>query len=49
VLGGVEFVHINLDGENPYKIFRSLNSTGVDLSSADLIRNFVFTHVSNDV
>ena len=49
LLGGVEFVHVNLDGENPYKIFRSLNSTGVDLSPADLIRNFVFTHVSNDV
>lgn len=42
LLNGLEFVHINLDGENPYKIFRSLNSTGVDLSPADLIRNFVF-------
>lgn len=48
MLGGLEFVHINLDGENPYKIFRSLNSTGVDLSPADLIRNFVFMHVSID-
>lgn len=45
LLGGLDFVHINLDGENPYKIFRSLNSTGVDLSQADLIRNFVFTNV----
>ena len=45
LLGGLEFVHINLDGESPYKIFRSLNSTGVDLSPADLIRNFVFMHL----
>jgi hypothetical protein len=42
----LEFVHITLDkGENPYRIFRSLNSTGVPLSEADLIRNFVFMHV----
>jgi hypothetical protein len=45
LLGGLEFVHINLDGENPYKIFRSLNYDGVDLTSADLIRNFVFMRV----
>ncbi len=38
----VEFVLINLDGENPYKIFRSLNSLGVDLEQGDLIRNHVF-------
>jgi hypothetical protein len=48
LIGGLEFVHINLDGESPYKIFRSLNSTGVDLSPADLIRNFVFMHVNID-
>jgi Protein of unknown function DUF262/Protein of unknown function (DUF1524) len=46
LITGLEFVHINLDGESPYKIFSSLNSTGVDLSPADLIRNFVFMHVS---
>lgn len=46
LLSGLEFVHINLDGENPYKIFRSLNYDGVDLTSADLIRNFVFMNVS---
>jgi uncharacterized protein with ParB-like and HNH nuclease domain len=45
LLNGLEFVRINLDGENPYKIFHSLNSTGVDLSPADLIRNFVFMGV----
>ncbi len=41
----LDFVYITLEGENPYRIFRSLNSTGVDLSEADLIRNFVFMHV----
>jgi hypothetical protein len=45
LLRTLEFVHINLDGESPYKIFRSLNTVGVDLSPADLIRNFVFTRV----
>jgi uncharacterized protein with ParB-like and HNH nuclease domain len=45
ILAGIEFVHITLDGENPYKIFRSLNSTGVELTEADLIRNFMFMHV----
>src|SRR5579863_10013193 len=45
LISGIEFVHISLEGDNPYKIFRSLNSTGIDLSEADLIRNFVFMHV----
>lgn len=45
----VEFVVITLNDENPYRIFRSLNSTGVALSDADLIRNFVFMHVEQDV
>lgn len=41
----VEIVYISLDkdapGENPQLIFESLNSTGLSLTSADLIRNFV--------
>jgi hypothetical protein len=41
----LEFVYIQLDAENPYEIFKSLNSTGVPLSEADLIRNFVFMHI----
>lgn len=41
----LEFVYIQLDNENPYEIFKSLNSKGVPLSEADLIRNFVFMHV----
>src|SRR5262249_26058581 len=45
LLSGLMFVHINLDSENPYTIFSSLNSTGKELSEADLIRNFVFMYV----
>ena len=41
------FVSIALDkGENIYKIFKSLNSTGQLLSHGDLIRNHVFSSVS---
>lgn len=37
------FVEISLDREkdNPQRIFESLNSTGLDLSQADLIRNYI--------
>ena len=45
VTGCVHLVVITIDGENPYEIFESLNSTGLPLEEADLIRNFVFMHV----
>jgi uncharacterized protein with ParB-like and HNH nuclease domain len=37
------FVEISLDRKNddPQRIFESLNSTGLDLSQADLIRNYI--------
>ena len=37
------FVEISLaiDNDNPQRIFESLNSTGLDLSQSDLIRNFI--------
>ena len=37
------FVEISLEREkdNPQRIFESLNSTGLDLSQADLIRNYI--------
>jgi len=41
-----EFMCATLETENAYNIFKSLNSTGVPLGPADLIRNFVFMHVS---
>ena len=43
-----EFMCATLEAENAYNIFKSLNSTGVPLGPADLIRNFVFMHVLPD-
>lgn len=42
-LGKLMFVEISLDREkdDPQKIFESLNSTGLELSEADLIRNYI--------
>lgn len=40
-----EFMCATLETENAYSIFKSLNSTGVPLSHADLIRNFVYMHL----
>lgn len=37
----LEIVEIQLDKENPQEIFESLNSTGLDLSNADLLRNYL--------
>lgn len=39
------FVLITLEGDPPFKIFKSLNSTGAPLEESDLIRNYVFTRV----
>jgi uncharacterized protein with ParB-like and HNH nuclease domain len=45
----IDFVLITLDrGENPYKIFASLNWKGLDLADADLFRNFVFMNLPLD-
>jgi len=43
-------VSIDLDGnqDDPQKIFESLNSTGVDLTDADLIRNFILMNHPTD-
>ena len=42
-LGKLMFVEISLDRDkdDPQKIFESLNSTGLELSEADLIRNYI--------
>lgn len=42
-IGKLMFVEISLDrnGDNPQRIFESLNSTGLELSQADLIRNYI--------
>ncbi len=44
----LQFIYITLDDENPYRIFKSLNSTGMNLSEADLIRNFMLMSVGSD-
>lgn len=53
VLKGLEklsYVEISLDPrhDNPQRIFESLNSTGLDLSQADLIRNYILMGLSID-
>ncbi len=44
----LSLVVITIDGENPYEIFESLNSTGLPLEESDLIRNFLFMQVPLD-
>jgi hypothetical protein len=39
-------VVITIDGENPYEIFESLNSTGLPLEESDLICNFMFMQIA---
>ena len=34
--------------ENEYKIFESINSKGISLSAADLIKNFIYMHLKNE-
>lgn len=47
----LEIVYIALDGEkeNPQLIFESLNSTGLDLTQADLIRNYLLMGQSYNI
>ena len=47
-LSKLMFVEISLDKnyDNPQRIFESLNSTGLDLSQADLIRNYILMGLS---
>jgi uncharacterized protein with ParB-like and HNH nuclease domain/predicted transport protein len=40
-------ISLDQDHDNPQLIFESLNSTGVDLSQADLIRNYVLMGLDN--
>jgi uncharacterized protein with ParB-like and HNH nuclease domain/predicted transport protein len=42
-------VALEKDKDNPQLIFESLNSTGLDLSQADLIRNYVLMGQPNDI
>jgi len=51
-LSRVQIVYISLDknskAENPQLIFESLNSTGLSLTEADLIRNFILMGLEYD-
>ena len=45
----LQFAYIKLDPQNednPQQVFESLNSTGINLSQADLIRNFLLMEMS---
>lgn len=42
VLDGLAFVSITAKDENVYRIFESLNNTGMKLTQGDLLRNYVF-------
>ena len=46
--GQLNVVSILLQDENPQEIFESLNSTGLDLTKADLIRNFLLMPLAYD-
>jgi len=37
----IVYIELNEQKENPQLIFESLNSTGLDLTQADLIRNYL--------
>lgn len=48
----LEIIDIELEpqhGDNPQLIFESLNSTGLDLTEADKIRNYVLMNLSPDI
>lgn len=42
-------ISLNRDQDNPQLIFESMNSTGKDLSQADLIRNFMLMRLDGDI
>lgn len=42
-------ISLNRDQDNPQLIFESMNSTGKDLSQADLIRNFMLMRLEGDI
>ncbi|MHB9295391.1 hypothetical protein PilKf_01134 [Pillotina sp. SPG140] len=41
-------ISLKIDEDDPQLIFESLNSTGLDLSEADKIRNFILMRLSSD-
>lgn len=48
VLGGLTFVSITArDEDNVYRIFESLNNTGLRLTQGDLVRNYLFMRLGS--
>lgn len=51
-INSLEIIDIELEpdhGDDPQLIFESLNSTGLDLTEADKIRNFVLMNLESDI
>ena len=49
-IGDMQLIQITVtDSYDAYRIFETVNATGVDLSVADLIKNMVFRHIREDV
>jgi hypothetical protein len=48
VVQRLAFVSITIDDDNPYRVFESLNTTGLALSEFDLVRNHLFMQVPLD-
>jgi hypothetical protein len=48
VSGRIAFVAIVIKDENPYRVFESLNTTGLALTEFDLVRNHLFMRVPID-
>jgi hypothetical protein len=46
--GRIAFVAILIKDENPYRVFESLNTTGLALTEFDLVRNHLFMRVPFD-
>ena len=45
----LDLVSINLEtGDSPHRIFESLNNTGMQLGSSDLVRNLLFMNITNE-
>jgi alkylated DNA nucleotide flippase Atl1 len=48
IVSRLSLVEIAIESkDNPYRIFESLNATGVDLTQADLLRNYVFMRLGS--
>jgi hypothetical protein len=48
VVQRLAFVSITIDDDNPYRVFESLNTTGLALTEFDLVRNHLFMRVPID-